>query len=433
MSIDINWEALGPAEHSRLSNNIRDFLHAQFQQMPLPSYIANVNVLAFDLGSSSPELEIKHIGDPYPEFYEDDSDPSLFQQQQQSQDGQPKIHSPAPSYSSAPVSASSSTSNMNGGISSSRPSSSGLRQLGSASNIRFRNPRFASQSAASSAASSSSVSSGIPFFHPILTPPLIRSPPLHTSFPRLSATTSLSPSLVISRRNSDGELRQESGLWDESGESIGSNAPSSLSSEEDLLENAVEDDDDDDFVGNTVGSPTDSRRFPSYAARQTASSSPTPTQQHHQHQQPPPFSVREEDLQFLLRVVYKGDVRIVITTTLRLNYPAPGFLTLPVRLTVTGFEIDAMAVLAYISRRVHFSFISDVGNSGSVTDGAMSSPSARHFEVLRNIKVESEIGDQEGKGSVLKNVGKVERFVLDRLRAIVRDELAWPGWITFEF
>ena len=51
--------------------------------------------------------------------------------------------------------------------------------------------------------------------------------------------------------------------------------------------------------------------------------------------------------------------------------------------------------------------------------------------LLREIRVESEIGRQEGGRQVLKNVGKVERFVLEQVRRIFEEELVWPSFWTF--
>ena len=51
--------------------------------------------------------------------------------------------------------------------------------------------------------------------------------------------------------------------------------------------------------------------------------------------------------------------------------------------------------------------------------------------LLREIRVESEIGRQEGGKQVLKNVGKVERFVLEQVRRIFEDEFVWPSFWTF--
>ena len=51
--------------------------------------------------------------------------------------------------------------------------------------------------------------------------------------------------------------------------------------------------------------------------------------------------------------------------------------------------------------------------------------------LLREIRVESEIGRQEDGKQVLKNVGKVEKFVLEQVRRIFEDEFVWPSFWTF--
>ncbi len=51
--------------------------------------------------------------------------------------------------------------------------------------------------------------------------------------------------------------------------------------------------------------------------------------------------------------------------------------------------------------------------------------------LLKEIRVESEIGRQEDGKAVLKNVGKVEKFVLEQVRRIFEDEFVWPSFWTF--
>lgn len=52
--------------------------------------------------------------------------------------------------------------------------------------------------------------------------------------------------------------------------------------------------------------------------------------------------------------------------------------------------------------------------------------------LLREIRVESEIGRQEEGGKqVLRNVGKVEGFVLEQVRRIFEEEFVWPSFWTF--
>lgn len=44
--------------------------------------------------------------------------------------------------------------------------------------------------------------------------------------------------------------------------------------------------------------------------------------------------------------------------------------------------------------------------------------------------MESEIGRKESGKQSLKNVGKVERFVLEQVRRIFDEEFVWPSFIT---
>lgn len=138
---------------------------------------------------------------------------------------------------------------------------------------------------------------------------------------------------------------------------------------------------------------------------------------------------KENDVQLFLEVCYSGNMRLGVTATLLLNYPSPSFVSLPLKLTITGLEIRSLAVVAYIANRIHASLICDIDEDGdSVT---LAAGGNSRIDVIRDIKIESEIGAHDN-GQVLRNVGKVERFVLERVRSLIRDELAWPGWITFE-
>ena len=45
----------------------------QFKNISLPSFISNLAVTDFNLGEIPPEVTIRHIGDPFEEFYEDEN------------------------------------------------------------------------------------------------------------------------------------------------------------------------------------------------------------------------------------------------------------------------------------------------------------------------------------------------------------------------
>ena len=51
--------------------------------------------------------------------------------------------------------------------------------------------------------------------------------------------------------------------------------------------------------------------------------------------------------------------------------------------------------------------------------------------LLRALRIESEIGQGENGKQVLKNVGKVERFVLEQVRRVFEEELVFPSHWTF--
>lgn len=166
---------------------------------------------------------------------------------------------------------------------------------------------------------------------------------------------------------------------------------------------------------------------------------------------------KPEDFQVLCHAKYAGDVRLSLTAEILLDYPMPSFVGLLPKLNVTGITFDGVAVIAYIRKRVHFCFLSaedadallgseeqqkqgDSSNSaasntsaglGLDTHNTTSSAQKRQGGLLQEIRVESEIGRKEDGKQVLKNVGKVERFVLAQVRRIFEEELVFPSFWTF--
>jgi distribution and morphology protein 12 len=51
--------------------------------------------------------------------------------------------------------------------------------------------------------------------------------------------------------------------------------------------------------------------------------------------------------------------------------------------------------------------------------------------LLQEIRVESEIGQRESGRQSLKNVGKVERFVLEQVRRIFEEVFVYPSFWSF--
>ncbi len=146
------------------------------------------------------------------------------------------------------------------------------------------------------------------------------------------------------------------------------------------------------------------------------------------------------DVQITLHISYAGSLSLSLTAEILLDYPMPSFVGIPLKLQITGLSFDGVGLLAYLNqpddrKKVHFCFLGAedaramVGNvvggeGGGEGEGKLGG-------LLREIRVESEIGRQEGGKQVLKNVGKVERFVLEQVRRIFEDEFVWPSFWTF--
>ncbi|KAI0427065.1 hypothetical protein F5Y09DRAFT_317251 [Xylaria sp. FL1042] len=173
---------------------------------------------------------------------------------------------------------------------------------------------------------------------------------------------------------------------------------------------------------------------------------------------------RPDDMQAVFRIRYAGDVRLELTAMILLDYPMPSFVGIPLKLNITGLTFDGVGVIAYIRKRVHFCFLSPedaIAAVGEDDDGgeeeeeptpgshpAGASHQARGSEdrsysspgpkgkgrvggLLQEIRVESEIGQREGSKQSLKNVGKVEKFVLEQVRRIFEEEFVYPSFWTF--
>ncbi|KAG9819325.1 hypothetical protein KCU63_g18209, partial [Aureobasidium melanogenum] len=148
-----------------------------------------------------------------------------------------------------------------------------------------------------------------------------------------------------------------------------------------------------------------------------------------------------EDVQMVFHVAYCGDVKLRLTAEISLDYPMPSFVGIPLQLNITGLTFDGVGILAYIKKKAHFCFLcqedaeSLIGGSltGEHEEHGLDSPqgSRKLGALLEEIKVESEIGQREGGKQVLKNVGKVEKFVLEQVRRIFDDEFVYPSFWTF--
>lgn len=176
-------------------------------------------------------------------------------------------------------------------------------------------------------------------------------------------------------------------------------------------------------------------------------SSPSPPQQPEVTSEQLPNN--HPNLQLHLHINWHSNLRITLTTSLLINYPSPMFMSLPIKLSVTGLLFDGEIAVAYEGqrRRVHLCILDDLDPYGPACDRSKresvsntppdldedvsswpSKPLPVGQRLLPSIFIESEIGQADKH--VLKNVTRVERFIADVIRKTVEEELVFPNFHT---
>ncbi|KAK2775815.1 Mitochondrial distribution and morphology protein 12 [Onygenales sp. PD_12] len=450
MSIDIDWErATSGPDGELLAERIRSFIHDKFQQIVLPRFIRSVQVNSFDFGNIAPELEIRDLSDPFPDFYEEDEDGDFSES---SEEQSPTAREHVDRYADRIDPWRTNTSGnldgqMHGGVDFNHPlrqhsedGRAGIPHLRSPMNFGDINPYLFPRAGTPGIPGGTS---NLGYYMPLSGLSGTQTP--------LGAVTRGTPF---------------SGGWPDSplGDQIPGGhgrRPSRRRSEIDI--DSAQSRPSTANTGNTLFS----RGSLSSGDRSSAARHPpqpmTSSSDHVQHQgptdpskpipsieDPPAPRMREqktEDFQVFCRTKYAGNINLSLTAEILLDYPMPSFVGLPLKLNITGLTFDGVAVVAYIRRRVHFCFLAPEdadaligpetgGNAGAGAApggdmGTPNSPRRKHLSLLREIRVESEIGRKENGKQALKNVGKVEKFVLEQVRRIFEEEFVYPSFWTF--
>ncbi|KAF8559848.1 hypothetical protein OG21DRAFT_1594629 [Imleria badia] len=149
-----------------------------------------------------------------------------------------------------------------------------------------------------------------------------------------------------------------------------------------------------------------------------------------------------------LHLNWHSNLRLTLTTSLLINYPSPSFMSLPIKLSVTGLVFIGEVAVAYEGSRgrVHICILDELDPYGpacrrersqSSTPSDMDDETGGKREgkplpvgqrLLPSILIESEIGQADKH--VLKNVTRVERFIQDVIRKTVEEELVFPNFHT---
>ncbi|WWC59150.1 uncharacterized protein I303_101698 [Kwoniella dejecticola CBS 10117] len=156
-------------------------------------------------------------------------------------------------------------------------------------------------------------------------------------------------------------------------------------------------------------------------------------------------------LQLHLNLNFKSNLNLTLLTSLQVNYPSNLFMSLPLKISITGFEIRNEIIMAYSGEknRLHVTILDQAedqnqqpdnkdNNGGIGGEYTYTYTSRRNSldekkipigqKILQNLQIESEIGHSDAH--VLRNVGKVERFIVDVLRKTLVEELVFPNFHT---
>lgn len=396
--------------------------------MTLPRFIRSVHVHSFDFGNTSPEIEIKDICDPLPDFYEEDED---YPDDDEGDEDAAGLDSDPRNHGDSTTKHSQEQGARDNGRDTAHPKGHTSHHSQSSSRTYDQKPvgrtSLTAHQQLASPGLSRGLTPGIPggtsninYFH------------LPLSAGLSGATT---PLAAVAGAQLQGWLDNPYGR---------PSTPTNM-----RLRHAAS------FNSLTLtpqshpdpGSRPSSRHQQDVERRRSSANSDdqsshdrTPSSSPHRMLEKSP-----EDIQVVAHVQYNGDIKMSLTAEILLDYPMESFVGIPLKLNITGLTFDGVALLAYIKKRAHFCFLSpddaealvgsETGFAGLQTDaqGHNAHPIERPSigGLLENIRVESEIGGQGSGKQVLKNVGKVESFVLEQVRRIFEDEFVYPSFWTF--
>lgn len=388
MSVDINWEALtGGADGEALAEAIKDFIHERFQAIQLPKLIRSVTVHGFEFGQIPPEIVLKDIGDPLPDFYEtgEDDDNSL--------------NSPVETF------------DVNTGTHlypETRQASS--RQMRAADGTRRQSELdILDRSGVHGLTRGTTpgvlgATSNLGYFHL----------PLSAGLP--GAQTPLAA--VAGAHFPQGQAPPQG--QHRHADSFSSVTTPSTTTPASPHGHA--------YVDQPSGS----------AIADDLDTAGPASKQHYIDRSP-------EDLQVVFHATYAGDIKLSLTADVFLDYPMPSFVGIPLKLRITGLTFNGVGILAYIKKRAHLCFLSPEDAEALVGGEPTLDPSETKQEhdsgenlrpskvgtLLEDIRIESEMGETDSGRQVLKNVGKIEKFILEQVQRIFEDEFVYPSFWTF--
>ncbi|EME82677.1 uncharacterized protein MYCFIDRAFT_164040 [Pseudocercospora fijiensis CIRAD86] len=383
MSVDVNWEALtGGDDGAALAETIRQFVHERFQSISLPNLIRSVSVHAFEFGKIAPEITLKDIGDPLPDFYESEGEDSVDDpvDAATTADSVPEHH---PTSTRHPSDADGSRRRSQLNI---------LHPSGTHNLTQGTTPGILGHT------------SNLGYFHLPLSAGL---PGTHTPLAAVAGA------------------HFQHGQMPPHGAHHHADSPSSVSPSSTAT--PVSSQDHAYFSQRPGSAVADDLDMPSNSLQ-------------HDHPERSP-----DDLQVVFHATYAGDVKLSLTADVFLDYPMPSFVGIPLKLKITGLTFNGVGILACIKKRANLCFLGPEDAEALVGGEPILDPldaktehesshdmhSGKVGALLEAIKIESEMGETESGKQVLKNVGKIEKFILEQVQRIFEDEFVYPSFWTF--
>ncbi|ORY89979.1 hypothetical protein BCR43DRAFT_499791 [Syncephalastrum racemosum] len=434
MSLDIEWSKLDQS----LTVHVKNFLNRHFKSIGKPAFIGDIEVTAFDWGNVTPSIEITDITDPFPEFYEpdpveeeeEDEDEQVVRAQDETgqtvrrdKKAASELNSRNSVATSTPsIARSTATASIHGGhgrigpgagasVTSASTSASASVSGGASATAAVAGTGAAGTGAAGAGRGGGASGEGVMRRgRPSSTPPSMmdfrmpfssgESEPAYP-YPTRMYTNPLSQQQQQQHRFNLMHPFHRSPFVAPQHPSFHQDyyfapfSPPSVNTAPVVVQDWI----DEEEVEPKM--------------------EPRPSSVAEEEKSPPSPNARELDFQASLLISYKGDMSMTLLTELRMNYPSMMFMSLPIQLCVRSVEFEATAVVAYIKSmdRVCVSML-EPEDMTHANHGLES--------LLRDVHIESIVGDKQKQ--VLKNVGKIEKFIVDQLRKMLDDELVFPSY-----
>ncbi|OZJ03365.1 hypothetical protein BZG36_02983 [Bifiguratus adelaidae] len=404
MSLDINWKVLSdPA----LAQNLQKFLNDHFSTIQKPPYIGQITVSELSWGDVEPAIEILDICDVFDEFYEHVEDDEANIGGRASLDIEQDFDDGVDNDLSQELG----TMSEEASYLYRAPSEVSLERSTLASiQAQMQRPP-----------SSMLTPTPVHHYQHLYQQPLYASPRSPSiPFQALHRSPLVAPHHPFSLHP---DSPQPFSQYPQDARSISSSTPEAFFDQRASMSSFASHPDTLAQMSNTSRL---SYGFPSQTMFPTPSSkTPSPTPSLNAKDTRPASTQSQKvtrpptDFQVHASISYKGNVQMVIHTELVMRYADTVMLTLPIRLTVTGLDFEAELVVGVLSSqsRLAVCFVEphEAGQSS----------------LLRNVTIESEVGDKDRQ--VLKNVGKIERFVVDQLRKMLDEDFVWPSWHSVDY